>query len=382
MHGTLNPHQKAALLEFREFARTVVAPLASAHDAAERVDRPTIDALAGRGYLASSLPADYGGRAFDMPTYALLHAEIGRACSSLRSLLTVHDMHAQIVLRFGSASQRGNWLPGLAKGQSVAAFALSEHGAGSDTGGIVTRAEERHGMWILEGEKTWVSFGQLADVFIVFARTAEGVSAFRVERDTPGLVVEPIRGMLGLRGSMLADLRFTRCAVPASHLVGPAGGAASYIIPYGLTLGRLSVAAGCVGILDGCLDASNQYARARHQFSVPLLDHQLIKAKLAQMAVDVDAAWLLCMQAAFLIQQGDPRAVIETAIAKHFAASAAADAAREAVQIHGANGCTARYPVERYYRDAKIMEIIEGSNEIQQLIIGEQGYSDLPSFAR
>jgi alkylation response protein AidB-like acyl-CoA dehydrogenase len=226
---------------------------------------------------------------------------------------------------------------------------------------------------LLTGVKKWISFGQLADLFLVFARSAEGISAYLVERDSPGLEVVAIEGMLGTRGAMLAELRLTECRVPAANVIGPPGRAHPFVTTSTLTLGRYSVACGSVGIARACLDASITHARARG-----LLDHQLVQRLITRMTVQTDAARLLALQAGELIGRASADGPMAVARAKYFAAVAAGDASRDAVQIHGAAGCSPGLPVERLFRDAKVMEIIEGSSEVLESLIGRAGHRALP----
>lgn len=376
MRLTLTPEQAGLRDGFREFADKRVAPHAARHDAEERVDRAMADELAAEGLLAPLLPARYGGRDLDPIAYGLLHEEIGRACSSVRSLLTVHDMVADTVRRWGTPAQREGWLPRLTSGTALGAFALSEPEAGSDAAAVTTTAEPDAGRggeangFVLTGTKRWITFGQLADVYLVFARTpAEGPTAFLVERDRPGLDVVPLNGMLGTRGSMLAELRFDRCRIPRANLVGAPGRAHPFITASALTLGRYSVASGSVGIVQACLEAAAGHATRRG-----LIDHQLVQRLIADMVVAARAGRMLALRAGELIGGGSPDAPMAATEAKYFAGRAAADAARDAVQILGAAGCSPDHPVARYYRDAKVMEIIEGGNEISQTMIGRFGH--------
>ncbi len=376
MRLTLTPEQAALRARFREFADTEVAPHAARHDTEERVDRALVGTLAAEGLLAPLLPATSGGRGLDPIAYGLLHEEIGRACSSVRSLLTVHDMVADTVRRWGGPAQRERWLPRLVSGEALGAFALSEPQAGSDAAAVTTSAEPDPGRdgeedgFALTGTKRWITFGQLADVFLVFARTPErGPTAFLVERDRPGLTVVPLGGMLGTRGSMLAELRFDRCRIPRANLVGAPGRAHPFITASALTLGRYSVAAGSVGIVQACLDAAVAHATERG-----LIDHQLVQRLIADMVVAARAGRLLALRAGELIGAGSPDAPMAATEAKYYAGRAAGDAARDAVQILGAAGCSPDHPVARYFRDAKVMEIIEGGNEISQTMIGRFGH--------
>lgn len=362
--------------EFRAFAEEQVAPVAAAHDAGQRILPEIVEALGKRGYLASFLPEEFRGRNLDHISYGFLHEAIGAVCTSTRSLITVHDMLTHAVWHWGSDALRSEWLPLLAGGSVIAAFALSEPDSSSETSGMKTRAESVEGGYLLRGRKKWISFGQIADVFLVFAHMRRGSGAFLVPRDTPGLTVEPIGGLVGARASMLAELRLDDCRIPAGHLVGRPGRAMPQIVTSSLTVGRLGVAAGSAGLVQGCLDIAFPYARQRRQAEGRLLDRQLVQRLLAGMVTDVEAARRLWLGAASLMDCRDPRAPMAAMVAKHFAAEAAARGTRHAVQILGASGCTTEYPLERMFRDAKVIEVIEGSNEIQQITIGRFGYTD------
>lgn len=369
MRLELTTEQRQARAEFRDFAAAEIAPHADAWDRAEAIPRELVDRLRGRGWLGSNLPREHGGRGLDMITYGLLTEEIARGCSSVRSLLTVHDMVAHAVARWGSREQRARWLPLLARGEALAALALSEPNAGSDAAAVETTARADGDAWVLDGRKKWTTFGQIADLFLVFARAEGGPAAVLVERETPGLAVRPLRGIVGTRASMLAELFFDGCRVPKGSLVGRPGFGVSHVAATALEQGRYSVAWGSVGIGQACLDACRGYAAERRQFGAPLADHQLIRALLAEMIVNVRAARLLCLRAGWLRDAGDPGAPAETMAAKYFASTMATRAANDAVQIHGANGLTEEFPVARYLRDARVMEVIEGSTQIQQITI-------------
>ncbi len=328
------------------------------------------------------LPAAAGGRGLNTCSYVMLHERIGSVCGAVRSFLTVNDMVAHVLHRYGTAMQKDKWLSRIVRGDAVGVFALTEPAAGSDISAIESTARRVPGGWSVMGEKCWISFGQIADVFLVFARSDRGISAFLVDRTSMGVAVEPMPPLLGLRGSMLARVTFADCFVAHDHLIGMEGRGHPNITTAALTLGRLGVAAGCVGIVDACADTGRRFSRGRLRGERKLSANPLIASMLASIYIDLDAARLLCLQAAVLHDEQDPRAVFEVAIAKQFGAAAAMRAARTAVQILGAAGCSKEFTVERHYRDAKIMEIIEGTNELQQLIIGEHGYSEIPSFVR
>lgn len=330
--------------------------------------------MAAQGHLGWTLPEKLGGQGQNWVSYGLLHEEIGRACSSARSLLTVHSMTAHALLRWGSARQSQAWLPALATGQKLAAFALTEENAGSDAGAVESTAEPVSHGYRLNGRKKWITFGQIADVFLLFARLEDRIAAFLVESDRPGLLCEPIRDMLGLRASLLAEATLTNCFVPEESLLGKSR--LSPVAQTALDVGRCSVAWGSVGIAQACLEWSLARAQSRRQFGALLKDRQLIQQMIANMVVNVQAARLLCLSAARLRDAGDPLSASETMKAKYFAAAAAMKAAADAVQIHGARGCEPDHPAQRCFRDAKIMEIIEGSSQIHQIAIAEQAFAE------
>lgn len=369
----LSEEQRQAEAEFRAFVDAEVLPHAEWHDREQRLQPGLVQLLAREGMLAATLPRERGGRGMDMVTYGLLCAEIGRGCSSVRSLLTVHDMVAHTLDRWGSHQQKETWLPRLASGRSLAAFALSEPNVGSDAKSIETTATPEGDSYELNGQKKWITFAQIADVFLVFARCEDKPAAFLVEKESLGFDVSPISGMLGLRGSMLGELRLEGCRVPKENLVGRVGLGFSHVANYALGLGRYNVAWGCVAIARACLEASVRYASERRQFGVPLSNHQLIRRMITDMLTNVNAAELLCQRAGQLMQAGSPDSIMETNVAKYFASRAAVNAASDAVQIHGANGCSGEFPVARHLRDAKIMEIIEGSSQIMQVHIANYG---------
>jgi len=372
----LTPQQNQARSEFKSFVDEVIVPYANRCDREEHTPPELIEKLAQQGYLGAGLPKDRGGSGMDMITYGLLNEEIGRGCSSLRSLLTVHNMVAQALLKWGNTFQKENWLPKLASGEVIAAFALSEPNVGSDAKSIETTATRSGDFYVLNGQKKWITYGQIADVFLVFAQCEGKPSALLVEKNRPGLTIKPIFGMLGVRGSMLAELHLHDCKIPSENLVCRQGLGFSHVASSALDHGRYSVAWGCVGIAQACLDACIQYTSQRQQFGVYLKEHQLIRQMIAEMLVNVKAARLLCYQAAYLKDSGDPKSIMETSIAKYFASTTATKTANDAVQIHGGNGCSREYSVQRYWRDAKIMEIIEGSTQIQQITIAEYGYQE------
>ena len=374
MRLELTSAQTEAQLGFRDYVDREIAPRADDYDRRQAIPREAILCLAAQGYLGAVLPSSVGGLGLDAITLGLLHEEVGRGCSSLRSLLTVHSMVGFAVQRWGSAAQKRSWLPRLATGEALGAFALTEPNVGSDASGIEMTATHRDGSYVLSGRKRWITFGQVADIFLVFARFQGLPIALLVERQTPGLRIEPIDGVLGTRASMLAELHFDECPVPRENLVGGVGFGFSAVGASALELGRLSVAFGCVGIGQACLEACSRYTSERRQFGAYLKDHQLVRRMMTDMVTNVKAARLLCFQASYMRDIGHPTATQDAFVAKYFASTMATRAARDAVQIHGANGCGPEYSVQRYLRDATVMEIIEGSTQIQQITIADQAY--------
>jgi alkylation response protein AidB-like acyl-CoA dehydrogenase len=361
---------------FRAFVDTELVPQAGDFDAEQRVPPRMTERLAELGLWGALLPEAVGGLGFTMRTFAELHEEIGRGCSSVRSLLTVHSMASWAVNRWGTDTQRDRWLGPLAAGDVVGAFCLTEPDAGSDASAIATSAEPSGDGWVLNGSKRWITGGQLAGVFLVFARTARGTAAFLVPADAPGLRAVPVEDMLGTRASMVAQLELEDCTVGADALIGPNGWAVQTVLAGTLDIGRLSVASGCVGILQACLDATVRHSAQREQGGGPLSQHQLVRRMVTDMATDTVAARLLCDRAATLKDAQDPDGTTATLMAKYFASTAAMRAASDAVRLHGAIGCTPQHDVARYFRDAKVMEIIEGSSEIQQLVIADAVYRE------
>ncbi|HYN23173.1 MAG TPA: acyl-CoA dehydrogenase family protein, partial [Thermoanaerobaculia bacterium] len=272
---------------------------------------------------------------------------------------------------------RERYLGRLAKGEILGAFALSEPTAGSDAKGIKTTAVPEDGGFVVNGSKKWTTYGQIADLFLLFAQFDGKPTAFLIERGTPGFSSTPMRGLLGTRASMLAELTLEDVRIPADAMVGRPGFGISHVVGAALEQGRYSVACGSVGIAQACLDECLSYAREREQFEKPLFDHQLVRGMLSDMITNVRAARLLCMRAGYLRDIGDPGSFAETMVAKYFASTTAARVATDAVQIHGANGCSEDFAVSRYFRDAKVMEIIEGSSQIQQVTIARFDFQEL-----
>ncbi|MEU4570426.1 acyl-CoA dehydrogenase family protein [Micromonospora sp. NPDC023956] len=333
-------------------------------DRAGRLPTEVLDAVRGNGWLGAAVPAAYGGADLDAMTFGRLCAGLGAVCSSVRSLVTVQSMVADVLARRGDASQRATWLPRLADGTVLAALAATEDTSGSDLAGVRTRIDRIPAGLRITGRKRWVTFGELARVFLVLGVSDAGPTAVLVPRDTPGLTVHPVRGQLGLRAAMLADVALDGAVVPAGNQLAGAGVGLTHVVAAALDHGRFSVAWGCVGMAEACLELSARHAVSRRTGTGVLADRQLVRRLVTDMVAAVTSARLVCEDAARW-RQTRPRPD-RTMLAKYVAARAAARVTRDAVQVLGAQGCAPGHPAERFFRDAKIMQIIEGADEICQ----------------
>lgn len=377
----IEPELEAIRRELRAFTDRAVAPQAEERDREQRLEPEVVRELARARLLVPELASARGGRDFSAAALGLLMEELGRTCSSVRSLVTVHGMVAHVIARWGSPAQRDTWLSRLARGEWLGALALSEPEIGSALADVQTRAVRDGDDYVVTGTKQWITCGQLAEGFLLLAGSDAGPLTLLVRRGTPGLSIEPIQGMLGTRGSMLATLRLRACRVPVAEAIGRPGMGLGWVASAALDHGRFTVAWGAVGIAQACLEAAVQHATSRRQFGVPLIEHQLVRRMISEITTEVRAARLLCLHAARLRQAGHPDSVAETSVAKHFAARTAMRAAHDAVQVHGALGCSEQRSVQRHFRDAKIMEIIEGSNEMHQLHIADLAVAEVAALA-
>ncbi|MEL6444678.1 MAG: acyl-CoA dehydrogenase family protein [Bacteroidota bacterium] len=359
---------------YRAFAARELAPYADAWHASETFPMATIKRVAAEGYLGMTLPRRYGGGEASWSALAQLAEAFGWACSAARSLLTVHSMVAHTIERCGSDEQRACWLPRLACGEQLAAFALSEPEVGSDANAVATSARSEGDDYVLSGTKKWTTFAETADVFLVFAQEPSGLAAFVVERSTPGLEVDPIRGLLGVRAGGTCTVRLNGCRVPRANRLGRPGMGGRFALATALVHGRLTVAAGCVGLAQAALEASARYTSERHQFGQPLMSFQLVRRLITDMSVQTEAARGLTQRAARLLEATQPDGPTATAQAKYYAAIVAAKATADAVQLHGGSGCSSEHSVQRFFCDAKVMELIEGTNEIHQITLAQDVY--------
>ncbi len=367
----LSPHQIESQQKFRQFTDQNIIPVAKQIDQEQFVPVKTIKELAREGYLGAITSGDYGGADMDLLTYGLLNEELGKGCSSVRSLITVQNMVTGLLQRWGSTGQKKQWLPALASGENIAAFALTEPGRGSDANHLQTSITQEGKTLVINGVKKWISFGQNADVFVTLGQNNGGLLAVIVKSKLPGLTIKPMNNILGVRGSMLAELHFNDCRIPIENQIGGTGFGLNPVGFSALDLGRYSIAWGCVGMAVTCLESSISYSEKREQFGVKIKEHQLIKRLISDMIVDIEAARMLCYQACVLKEENASEAIQAMLIAKYYASNMAVRVSENALQIHGANGFSQDYPVERINRDAKIMTIIEGSNQMMQLMISK-----------
>jgi len=329
---------------FRVFVDKEVVPCADQFDKEERLPSELIGKIAENGFLAATIPESNGGKGMDMVTHGLLCEEFGSGSASVLSLFTVHGMLAQAILQWGSPEQRSHLLPQLASGKKIGAFGLTEPDIGSDAKSVQTTAKLDGASYVLNGTKKWISCGQIADIFLIIAQCEGKPTAFLVEKDCPGLTIKPITGLLGFKAAMLAELSIEECSIPQENLVGRIGFGFSHVAGTALDYGRYCVAAGSVGLARACLEACLSYTSERQQFGSLLKGHQLIQQMLTNMIAGIQAARLLYFQAGYLKDTLDPESITASAIAKYFASTMAVKAASDAVQIHGANGCSETAP--------------------------------------
>ncbi|MEU5980235.1 acyl-CoA dehydrogenase family protein [Streptomyces sp. NPDC047315] len=329
-------------------------------------------AVARAGIFGVGLPKHYGGSGGGPVEVGDVCVQLGGVCSALRGLLTVQEMVAAAVLRWGTAAQRELWLPLLAHGARFAAFAATEAGAGTDLAGVQTRIDEDGDELVVTGRKLWVTFGRTADVFLVLGLASGGLWALLVDGDRPGVRRQSVSGQLGMRAAEIAHVDFDGVRVSRDRAIGPPGSGLTHVVGTALDHGRHTVAWGCVGMAEVCVTAAADHAVQRLQRGVPLAEHQLVRAELARTAVRSRAARALCARAAELRAQGDPGALAETVVAKYAAADAATAVSAAAVQILGAAAIAPESLVGRFFRDAKVMELIEGSSFVSELHIGER----------
>ena len=355
----------------RDFTDGEIVPRARENDRNEHFDTELVKKIADMGFLGAIVPEEYGGRGVDYRTYALIVEEIGRGCSAMRTVVSVvTSLVCSSIVRWGTEEQKQEWLPQLCSGEALGCFGLTEPDTGSDAANLKTRARQENGNWRISGGKMWISLGNYSKLALVFAQTDperkhKGLACFLVPTDQPGFTTQEIHHKLGLKGSDTAELALDDVE---GDLMGEVGDGFK-IAMSALDSGRYSVAAGCVGICQGSLDASIAYSKERTQFDRPIASFQLVQEMIADMVVQTEAARGLVWRAGWLKDQGKP-STTETSIAKLYATEAAVKCANRAIQVHGGSGYVDDYPVERYLRDARVTTLYEGTSQIQKLIIG------------
>ena len=357
----------------RDFVDNEVVPRVRESDRAERFDKELAARLGDMGYLGAPVAEEFGGRGLDYVTYGVIVEEVGRGDSAMRTVVSVQtSLVCGSIERWGTDEQKHRWLPGLCSGEAFGCFGLTEPDTGSDAASVRTRAEKVDGGWRISGQKMWISLGNVADVALIFAQTDpakghRGMACFLVPTESDGFSTQEVHGKLGLRSSDTAALSLDGVEVGDDALMGEVGEGFK-IAMSALDSGRYSVAAGCVGICQGCADASIAYATERRQFGVPIASFQLVQQMIADIIVRRDAARALVRRAGELKDAGEP-STVETSIAKLYASESAIECANLAIQVHGGSGYVDDHPVERYLRDARVTTLYEGTSQIQKLII-------------
>jgi len=377
MDFDLSPEQKQIQAAARKFAQEEVAPIAREADEKGEFQPQLVKRLAELGFLGGIIPAEYGGSELDYLSLALVYEELGRADSSVRGFLSVHaGLVSHCIYDWGTEEQKRAYLPKLTAGEWIGCYCLTEPNAGSDAASIETTARDDGDSYVINGEKIWITNGGVANVALVFASVDrdlrhKGICAFIIPTDTSGFNRAKMPGKeLGHRASDHAHVTFDNCRIPRSAMLGEVGQGFK-IAMSALDHGRLGVAAGALGVAQACLDACVDFARNRRQFGKRIGDFEMIQASIADMSADVDASRLLVYRAAWMKARGLPT-TRETSTAKLFATEAAVKAASEAVLIHGGRGYSSEFPVERYYRDIKGLQIYEGTSHVQRIVVARE----------
>ncbi|MFL5836669.1 MAG: acyl-CoA dehydrogenase family protein [Solirubrobacteraceae bacterium] len=375
MDFDLTDEQKLIRETARSFTDNEIVDRARENDRNEHFDLELVAQLAEQGYLGAIVPRDYGGAGLDYLTYGLIVEEVGRGDSAMRTVISVQtSLVCSAILRWGTDEQKQRYLPKLCSGEWLGCFGLTEPDTGSDAANQRTRARKAEGGgWVLNGNKMWISMGNHARLALIFAQTDpelghKGIACFLVETDQDGFRPQPIHHKMGLRGSDTAEIALDDVHVGEDGMLGDVGDGFKVAMT-SLDSGRYSVAAGCVGICQGCVEHSVAYAKEREQFGRPIASFQLVQAMIADMILQTDAARMLVWRAGYLKDAGKPNTT-ETSIAKLYATEAAVECANTAIQVHGGSGYVDDHPVERYFRDVRVTTLYEGTSQIQKLIIG------------
>ena len=375
MNFNLTDEQKMLKGLVKEFVDGEVRPLSQKIDEDEEIPKNLIRKIGEMGFLGLSFPEEYGGGGFGELGYCILQEEMTRACNSTATFIGAHQsIGTNAIYLGGSESIKRKYLPQLTSGEKIAAFALTEPGAGSDTFNLSTKAELKVDKWILNGNKVWITNAGIANVFSVFARTEKGISGFVVDADTPGITVGPKEKKLGIRGSVTNTITFENVEIPKENLLGQ-DGKGFLIAMQTLDAGRIGLGAGCLGASKELFELSTVYAKQRKQFGSSISKFQAVQFMLAEIAAKIYPMESIVYRTA---NNYDLKKDIanEAAIVKLFCSESMAEIADKALQIHGGMGFSRELPLERYYRDARILKIFEGTNEIQKMIIGRYAIKD------
>jgi alkylation response protein AidB-like acyl-CoA dehydrogenase len=380
MDFELTEEQRMVKEAAADFAKNTLAPRAEEFDQNEEIPKEIYKELAGLGYLGIMVPEEFGGSNFDFMSYILIMEEFAKACAALEIAISVHNsLVCDAIVRFGTAEQKKKYLPILAKGEKLGAYSLTEPGSGTDAGSLRASAVAKDGFYLLNGTKTFVTNAGIADLFVVFLSTkpelkSRGISCLLVEKGTEGFSIGVNEKKMGLKGSDTRELSFSDCKVPKENLLGKENEGFKIALSL-LDPSRIAVGAQSIGIAQAALEEALKYSKERVQFGQPLCNFQAIQFKLADMATQIDAARLLVHRAAYIHNQGI-RCSREAAMAKLYASEAANRIVNEAVQIHGGYGYMKEYAVERYFRDARVTEIYEGTSEAQRMVISRHLLKD------
>jgi butyryl-CoA dehydrogenase len=374
MDFDLTDEQQLIKRTAREFTDKEIVVQSRENARNHHFDLEIVKKLADQGYLGAIVPPEYGGAGLDYLSYGLVVEEIGRGCSSVRTVVSVQtSLVCSGILRWGTEEQKHAYLPKLCSGEWLGCFGLTEPDTGSDAANQKTRAKKTDTGWVINGAKMWISMGNYAKVAMIFAQTDpelgyKGLGCFLVDTDQDGYKPAPIEHKMGLHASDTASIALEDVEVSDNALLGTIGDGFK-IAMSSLDSGRYSVAAGCVGICQGCVEESVNYAKEREQFGKPIASFQLVQAMIADMVLKTDASRMLTWRAGWLKDQGRPNTT-ETSIAKLHATEAAVECANTAIQVHGGAGYVDDHPVERYFRDVRVTTLYEGTSQIQKLIIG------------
>ena len=374
MDFDLTDEQRLIKATAREFTDNEIVVQSRENARNHHFDLEIVKKLADQGYLGAIVPQQYGGAGLDYLGYGMVVEEIGRGCSSVRTVVSVQtSLVCSAFLKWGTEEQKQTYLPKLCSGEWLGCFGLTEPDTGSDAANQRTRAVKKDSGWVINGAKMWISMGNYAKVAMIFAQTDpalgyKGLGCFLVDTDQPGFKPQPIEHKMGLHASDTASIALEDVEVGDEALLGGIGDGFKVAMS-SLDSGRYSVAAGCVGVCQGCVEESVKYAKERQQFGRPIASFQLVQAMIADMVLKTDASRMLVWRAGWLKDQGRPN-TLETSVAKLHATEAAVECANTAIQVHGGAGYVDDHPVERYFRDVRVTTLYEGTSQIQKLIIG------------